>query len=488
MITVKKSVYDNLINKHSNRILNHFKKELLKILEESEVREEKIISKAIEDYDNSMARTFLTEYSINKSRGYGIGTVREWKGHKYRKIAPGKWRKIYDVHSRGANQSIAIIKKKIENAKSIDELLQLVMENTNRFMDSDGKLLPIVEELKNAVNERKSKLNTSKTTFNNISDISKERENFITSVIKFPNQGVLKGNNKSIQNYFKLFIGDKLVQKEYKTVLRKILNKDVTTENVIERVSEFLISKGIPNKKVVNAANYIEKRIDLFKNYHKEYNKRDTSKNILNKARNFDDYENIVNKYGIEVSDDLKKRAMFEDTKKCSIGLLEFLDEFPLVQKLIPRIGITRENCIMCVQFINEKPIEISFGSKFIIEDGTKKEEDKNIYFHAGDEQLNAESFGYHEGAHVLAALLKNNGMYSDVEICKKAYEQIRQTQLNGISYEDAKLTISDYAEETDNELFAEAFADVYQYGENASPFSKKIVQLAKMEYNAIKR
>lgn len=175
MITVKKSVYDNLMNKHSNRILNNFKKELLKILEESEAREEKRISKAIEDYDNSMARTFLTEYSINKSRGYGIGTVREWKGHKYRKIAPGKWRKIYDVHSRGANQSIAIIKKKIENAKSIDELLQLVMENTNRFMDSNGKLLPIVEKLNEAVKESKTRLNAGKpSTQEQIEKVKKE--------------------------------------------------------------------------------------------------------------------------------------------------------------------------------------------------------------------------------------------------------------------------------------------------------------------------
>ena len=233
-----------------NKKLEYFKKELLKILDKQE----------------SVSKSFSDMFDfIEKGRLANIGEVRTWNGVKYKKIAPGKWRRIYETDSRGAKQSIAIIKKKILNVKSTDELLELIMQNMNRFTGTDGKLLPIVEELKNAVNESKSKLNTSKTTFNNISDISKERENLITSIIKFPNQGVLKGNNKSIQNYFKLFIGDKLVQKEYKTVLRKILNKDVTTENVIERVSEFLISKGIPNKKVVNAANYIEKRIDLFR-------------------------------------------------------------------------------------------------------------------------------------------------------------------------------------------------------------------------------
>jgi len=289
---IKKSVAKEILKSLGKNKLEELKREVIEILKKQDEKEYK---KALSHFENEEKNMSYLEKSISgewiEKAGYGIGTVRVWKGKKYKKIAPGKWRRIYETDSRGAKQSIAIIKKKILNVKSTDELLELIMQNMNRFTGTDGKLLPIVEELKNAVNESKSKLNTSKTTFNNISDISKERENLITSIIKFPNQGVLKGNNKSIQNYFKLFIGDKLVQKEYKTVLRKILNKDVTTENVIERVSEFLISKGIPNKKVVNAANYIEKRIDLFKNYHKEYNKRDTSKNILNKARNFDDYE-----------------------------------------------------------------------------------------------------------------------------------------------------------------------------------------------------
>ena len=125
------------------RQLEYFKKELIKVLEQSESRKEDKISKAIEEYDKSLAKTFAQEFGIEKA-GYGIGTVRVWKGEKYRKIAPGKWRKIYDTNSRGANQSIAIIRKKIQNTQSIDELLQLVMEKTNRFMDADGKLLPIV--------------------------------------------------------------------------------------------------------------------------------------------------------------------------------------------------------------------------------------------------------------------------------------------------------------------------------------------------------
>ena len=147
-VVVRAELIKSLNKKKDAAQLNYFKKELIKVLEKND---EEIVSKAIEDYDNSIKKTY-SEIGIEKA-GYGIGTVRVWKGQKFRKIAPGKWRRIYDSNTRGARQSINIIKKKIANAQSIDELLQLVMENTNRFMDADGKLLPIVEELQNAVKE-----------------------------------------------------------------------------------------------------------------------------------------------------------------------------------------------------------------------------------------------------------------------------------------------------------------------------------------------
>ena len=175
MIVVKASIIKSLNERQDKNKLEYFKKELTKVLEQAEKRENNAISKAIEDYDNSMAKTLLDEYGIQKARGYGIGTVREWKGEKYRKIAPGKWRKIYESNTRGAKQSIGIIKKKIMNAKTTDELLQIVMENTNRFMDANGKLLQIEKKMKKAVNESKGKLNEGKpSTQEQIEQFKKE--------------------------------------------------------------------------------------------------------------------------------------------------------------------------------------------------------------------------------------------------------------------------------------------------------------------------
>ena len=99
--------------------------------------------------------------SLIKS-GYPVGTVRTWRGTKFKKIAPNKWRRIYDSETRGAKMSIARLKKKVANANSIDELFDIVMNNTHRFSDANGKPLAIVKELKAAVDEKKKALNADK--------------------------------------------------------------------------------------------------------------------------------------------------------------------------------------------------------------------------------------------------------------------------------------------------------------------------------------
>lgn len=43
----------------------------------------------------SVYNNYLDDIDFQKSRGYGIGTIREWRGKKYKKVAPGKWREVY---------------------------------------------------------------------------------------------------------------------------------------------------------------------------------------------------------------------------------------------------------------------------------------------------------------------------------------------------------------------------------------------------------
>lgn len=234
-IVVNAELIKSLNKKKDVEQLEYFKKELLKILKNKDNED---VSKAIEDYDNSIRKTY-SEIGIEKA-GYGIGTVRVWKGQKFRKIAPGKWRRIYDSNTRGANQSIAILRKKIANAQSIDELLQLVMENTNRFMDAEGKLLPIVDKLNEAVKASKTRLNAGKpSTQDQIEQFKKENNN-VTSVIgaliedansiPLKLQSYYKGEFKDIES--KLYYGEKLYDyiKDIKTKINKLQN-DYNNEN-----------------------------------------------------------------------------------------------------------------------------------------------------------------------------------------------------------------------------------------------------------------
>lgn len=141
--------------------LDYYKKRLLKILDDKEKAEE-TLSKSIQTYFEDLNKT-LYGISIEKGRVGTVGEIRTWKdGKKYKKMPDGKWIRVYQQHSRSAEISIARLKGKVKNAKTVDELLNIVMANIHRFEDENGKVLPIVEELKKEVNTAKGKINSGK--------------------------------------------------------------------------------------------------------------------------------------------------------------------------------------------------------------------------------------------------------------------------------------------------------------------------------------
>lgn len=145
----------------NNNRLNYFKNELLKILEKKEKAEE-TLSKSIQSYFDDINKT-LYGISIEKGRAGTVGEIRTWKdGKKYKKMPNGKWVRVYQSHNRSAEISIARLKGKVRNAQTVDELMQIVMNNIHRFEDENGQILPIVEELKKEVAASKGKINTGK--------------------------------------------------------------------------------------------------------------------------------------------------------------------------------------------------------------------------------------------------------------------------------------------------------------------------------------
>ena len=128
---IKKSVENKALR------FEGIKAKILRHLEELEKQEETTIKKSFDEM------LFLAK----GGRGLSVGTIREWKGKKFIKIAPNKWRPKYDSHTRGAKMAISALKKKIKACKDAHEMMQLVLENRDRFTDKEGQPLPFVQEL-----------------------------------------------------------------------------------------------------------------------------------------------------------------------------------------------------------------------------------------------------------------------------------------------------------------------------------------------------
>ena len=150
---VLKSVYEEISKSLESQKLDYFKKELIKILEKRGKTE--IAKSVIAIHDEWLEKG-----------GYGIGTIREWKGIKFKKIAPGKWRRIYESDGKGTKQSVSYVKKQIENAKDFEELGKIVSQNLQRFY-VDRKLVPVAKEILDAAKGKQGKL---KIDFSNALD------------------------------------------------------------------------------------------------------------------------------------------------------------------------------------------------------------------------------------------------------------------------------------------------------------------------------
>jgi len=93
-----------------------------------------------------------------KAKGFPVGTKRTWRGKEYKKVpgnsGKGKWVRTYsETESRGAKQAIRNVQRKIMEASTMEDLMQIVRENASRFKDDKGQMLPIVKEFITAARE-----------------------------------------------------------------------------------------------------------------------------------------------------------------------------------------------------------------------------------------------------------------------------------------------------------------------------------------------
>jgi hypothetical protein len=120
--------------------LEYFRKRIMDHLEKLEKEDMGGIKKSI-----------LQVESMQKG-GVPTGTRHTWKdGTIHVKTPSGKWKRVYDGHSRGAKMAISAIKKRIAAAKDEREMMNIIMDNRDRFSDKEGHPLPFVQELSDFV-------------------------------------------------------------------------------------------------------------------------------------------------------------------------------------------------------------------------------------------------------------------------------------------------------------------------------------------------
>ena len=161
---IKKSDIECLKRSVEDRKLEYFKSELLKMLDKKEKEENgEEVNKAfiVQELYKSMTDPL---YIAKGGRIGVVGEVRTWNGKKYKKMPDKKWVRIYDTHDRHTEISIARLKGKVRKAQSVEEPFEIVLNNTHRFSDENGKPLDIVLELKKEVDARKKSLNAGKSS------------------------------------------------------------------------------------------------------------------------------------------------------------------------------------------------------------------------------------------------------------------------------------------------------------------------------------
>ena len=166
------------VNKEADsKTLEQLKKEVIAILEKKDSQEYK---KAIEHFEKDESKYSRLEKSVTgewiEKAGYGVGTVRIWKGKKYKKVSasPVRWVRVFDKNDRGAATSMGKYIAQVKKCSSVEELYQFCMKQRSLFQDENGNDLPIMDKLRSAIDEQSGKLESGDKVNSRMKEYQKE--------------------------------------------------------------------------------------------------------------------------------------------------------------------------------------------------------------------------------------------------------------------------------------------------------------------------
>lgn len=321
---VKASEFKNVCKAVNDRQLESLKKEIIEILKK---QDEKDVKKAI-DYFNSQEEHYThLEKSINgkwiQKAGYGVGTVRIWKGKKYKKIAPGKWARVFDKEGRGTNIAIGKLIARVQKIDNVEDLMAFVMQNKQRFVDENGIDLPVLDKLRAAVDARNNGGMGSKGTSK---PAEKTDEKYDKELID------------SWKDDYKDFSTDVLKEKieEYTKVLERAKNDNPSpdqrvavkqNEHRLKALNELLEEKK--NKPAENKNNNFKKNPDI---------------EIMDSKLSQEEVKDILDKYGCskEFAEYVVEQNEAENREPIDMGKADELREYS-IQKFLSNFNNPKE-------------------------------------------------------------------------------------------------------------------------------------------------
>ena len=263
---VKASEFKNVCKAVNDRQLESLKKEIIEILKK---QDEKDVKKAI-DYFNSqeehythLEKSLISGKWIQKA-GYGVGTVRIWKGKKYKKIAPGKWARVFDKEGRGTNIAIGKLIARVQKIDNVEDLMAFVMQNKQRFVDENGIDLPVLDKLRAAVDAKNTGDMGSKTTSkpaekkSKVDDYKKQLEDVVKEE--------LVNQKEDIENLYT--IKEHGLSGKYAAGLGLTKkDKETSIEDRIQEAAEWLVENPKGNPKSIGK---MLARVELAKEFEKD--------------------------------------------------------------------------------------------------------------------------------------------------------------------------------------------------------------------------
>lgn len=291
-IFVRSSSYEIKKSLENNK-LAELKAKVIEILKKND---SKMLKKAIE-YIESQEHKYTYLYKsldgkwIEKA-GYGVGTVRIWKGRKYKKISasPTRWVRVFDKNDRGAKSSMTRLIHKVQACTTAEELYNFCISQHAIFQDENGVDLPIMDELRAAIDERKNIIGTDinkKELKENTEEYKEDKETLQNKLVKLTKEQK-KNLSKIKSNHSRIL---EIREAKFSGFASDNMKKDM--DEHIKKLSDENEALAARNYQIENEGSDLVQKIQLLDN---EDTKKTSEGNLVNKK-----FLKVVNKLDEEM-------------------------------------------------------------------------------------------------------------------------------------------------------------------------------------------